>query len=387
MRGVRKTFEAENAPVRALRGVDLDISRGEFVALTGPSGCGKSTLLNLAAGLDVADEGSIFVAGEEVTGQGEDELARMRRRHIGIVFQFFNLLEGVTVLENVALAAIIAGRKRRVAETRARDLLDLLGLGDKASGRPRCPVRRPATAPCHRQGAGQRADAGARRRAHRRAGLRRRPGGHRAAAPAARGRPDHLARDARQRGGRRRRADSPHAATVASHRTGRRSAVIRIDGSGSGAMTELPAQTRPRSAEAPDSGPALPPERPAAAASMATRRVATGVLSPLAAIALTTVALRVPVPGMLSDLQRVGFGLVLVAAISAAVLARATERTPQWQVAAGTVDRRRDARVLPPGSAPDWRLAARRHGGAARWGPSSSSPCPCTWCSGCPMAA
>jgi putative ABC transport system ATP-binding protein len=136
LRGVRKTFEAENAPVRALRGVDLELSRGEFVALTGPSGCGKSTLLNLAAGLDVADEGTIFVAGEEVTGQTEDELARMRRRHIGIVFQFFNLLEGITVLENVALAAIIAGRKRRQAETRARDLLDLLGLGDKASAVP-----------------------------------------------------------------------------------------------------------------------------------------------------------------------------------------------------------------------------------------------------------
>jgi putative ABC transport system ATP-binding protein len=136
LRGVRKTFEAENAPVRALRGVDLDISRGEFAALTGPSGCGKSTLLNLAAGLDIADEGAIYVAGEEVTGQSEDDLARMRRRHIGIVFQFFNLIEGVTVLENVALAAIIAGRKRRVAETRARDLLDLLGLGDKASAVP-----------------------------------------------------------------------------------------------------------------------------------------------------------------------------------------------------------------------------------------------------------
>jgi putative ABC transport system ATP-binding protein len=133
MRGVRKTFEAENAPVRALRGANLDIGRGEFVALTGPSGCGKSTLLNLAAGLDVADEGSIVVAGEEITAMSEDELARMRRRYIGFVFQFFNLLEGVTVLENVALAAIIAGRKRRAAETRARDLLDLLGLADKAA--------------------------------------------------------------------------------------------------------------------------------------------------------------------------------------------------------------------------------------------------------------
>ena len=136
LRGVRKTFEAENAPVRALRGVDLDVGRGEFVALTGPSGCGKSTLLNLAAGLDLADEGSIFLAGEDVTGQGEDELARLRRRHIGIVFQFFNLLDGMTALENVALAAIIAGRKRRAAESRARDLLDLLGLGDKASAVP-----------------------------------------------------------------------------------------------------------------------------------------------------------------------------------------------------------------------------------------------------------
>jgi putative ABC transport system ATP-binding protein len=136
MRGVRKTFEAENAPVRALRGADLDIRPGEFVALTGPSGCGKSTLLNLAAGLDLADEGSIFVAGEEITALSEDELAQMRRRHIGIVFQFFNLLEGVSVLENVALAAIIAGRKRRAAETRARDLLDLLGLADKAAATP-----------------------------------------------------------------------------------------------------------------------------------------------------------------------------------------------------------------------------------------------------------
>jgi putative ABC transport system ATP-binding protein len=136
MQGVRKTFEAENAPVRALRGVDLTVARGDFVALTGPSGCGKSTLLNLAAGLDLADEGSITVAGEEVTGHSEDDLARLRREHIGIVFQFFNLLEGMTVLENVALAAIIAGRRRRAAETRARDLLDLLGIGDKAGAVP-----------------------------------------------------------------------------------------------------------------------------------------------------------------------------------------------------------------------------------------------------------
>jgi len=133
---VRKTFEAENVPVRALRGATLAVPSGDFVALMGPSGCGKSTLLNLIAGRDVADEGTITVAGELGTGRTEDELSQLRRRHIGFVFQFFNLLEGMTVLENVALPAVIAGRKRKMAETRARDLLDLLGIGDKASTVP-----------------------------------------------------------------------------------------------------------------------------------------------------------------------------------------------------------------------------------------------------------
>jgi putative ABC transport system ATP-binding protein len=136
VQAVRKTFEAEQAPVRALRGADLAMVRGEFTAVMGPSGCGKSTLLNVIAGLDVPDEGRIEIDGEEVTGRTEDELARMRRRHVGIVFQFFNLLEGMSVLENVALPAIVAGTKRRAAETRARDLLDLLGLGDKAKAAP-----------------------------------------------------------------------------------------------------------------------------------------------------------------------------------------------------------------------------------------------------------
>src|SRR6201992_579688 len=133
---VRKTFEAENAPVRALRGADLVVPSGDFVALMGPSGCGKSTLLNLVAGLDVADEGTITVAGEQVTGRSEDQLSLLRSKNSGIGFQFFTLLEGRTVLENVALPAVIAGRKRRMAESRARDLLDLLGIGDKASAVP-----------------------------------------------------------------------------------------------------------------------------------------------------------------------------------------------------------------------------------------------------------
>ncbi len=136
VRGVRKTFEAELAPVRALRGTDLDVTAGEFIAIMGPSGCGKTTLLNVVAGLDIADEGEIVLAGQTITGRDEDWLARMRRRDIGMVFQFFNLLEGMTVLENVALPAIIAGKRRKAAETQARDLLDLLGLGDKASEFP-----------------------------------------------------------------------------------------------------------------------------------------------------------------------------------------------------------------------------------------------------------
>ena len=136
VRMVFRTFEQETAPVRALRGADLDITRGEFVAVMGPSGCGKSTLLNIVAGLDVPDEGEVSVAGQLLVGKSESELAIMRRQHVGIVFQFFNLLEGMTSLENVMMPALIAGRKRKAAETRARDLLDLLGIGDKAKQSP-----------------------------------------------------------------------------------------------------------------------------------------------------------------------------------------------------------------------------------------------------------
>jgi len=133
LRNVRKTYAGG---FEAIKGIEFEVGDGQFCVLVGPSGCGKSTLLNLVAGLDTADEGEIEVAGELVTGRSEDDLARMRRRHVGLVFQFFNLLEGMTVLENVALPAVIAGRKRKMAETRARDLLDLLGIGDKAAAVP-----------------------------------------------------------------------------------------------------------------------------------------------------------------------------------------------------------------------------------------------------------
>ncbi len=135
-RDVRRTFDAATAPVRALRGVDLVVERGELVALTGPSGCGKSTLLNVLAGLERADAGHVEIAGVELSDRSDDACARFRRTHVGIVFQFFNLIEGMSALDNVALAALIAGVSRRAAHERARDLLDLLGLLDKAATPP-----------------------------------------------------------------------------------------------------------------------------------------------------------------------------------------------------------------------------------------------------------
>jgi putative ABC transport system ATP-binding protein len=134
-RDVRKRFESDSV-VRALRGVDLDVGHGEFVAVMGPSGCGKTTLLNLVAGLDTLSGGEVVVGGELVSALDEDGRARMRRRHVGYVFQFFNLLEGMTARENVLLAAVIAGAPRRRAEETAQHALDLLGLADKADDAP-----------------------------------------------------------------------------------------------------------------------------------------------------------------------------------------------------------------------------------------------------------
>ena len=137
--GLRKTFDAtddEQVPVRALRGLDMTVAHGEFVAVMGPSGCGKSTLLNLVAGLETPTDGHIAIDGEQIEGRSDDELAVMRRRHIGLVFQFFNLLEGMRVLENVTLPMVVAGRNRKEADSRSMDLLDLLGIADKARKSP-----------------------------------------------------------------------------------------------------------------------------------------------------------------------------------------------------------------------------------------------------------
>jgi putative ABC transport system ATP-binding protein len=133
---LRKTFESDGLPVRALRRVDLTLRAGEFVAIMGPSGCGKSTLLNLIAGLDTPSDGEILLAGVPLAGTSENERTLLRRQHIGLVFQFFNLLEGMRVLENVTLPAAVAGASGKQAQRRALDLLDVLGLADKAHDLP-----------------------------------------------------------------------------------------------------------------------------------------------------------------------------------------------------------------------------------------------------------
>jgi putative ABC transport system ATP-binding protein len=134
--GVRRSFDADLAPVRALRGLDLEVRAGEFVAVTGPSGCGKSTLLNIIAGLDRPDEGAVEVNGERIDGRDETWLARFRRRHIGFVFQFFSLLDGVSVAENLVLPGILGGLRHRAAAARAGELLELLGIGGHGSRLP-----------------------------------------------------------------------------------------------------------------------------------------------------------------------------------------------------------------------------------------------------------
>jgi ABC-type lipoprotein export system ATPase subunit len=134
-RGLVKSFGEGRAARRVLDGADLDVERGEVVAVLGRSGSGKSTLLHLLGGLDRAEAGTIEVAGEDVTGASEAELSVLRRRHVGFVFQFFHLLPELTGEANVLLAARVRGADRG-AERRGRELIDRLGLREVADSFP-----------------------------------------------------------------------------------------------------------------------------------------------------------------------------------------------------------------------------------------------------------
>jgi putative ABC transport system ATP-binding protein len=135
-KGLARTYDTGGAPVPALNGVDLAIERGEFVAVMGPSGCGKSTLLNVLAGLDRPNAGEVWLDGQRVDQLSETALAKLRRRRLGFVFQFFNLLPTLTASENVELPLMLSGRRRRQARRTARRLLEDLGIGDKADAAP-----------------------------------------------------------------------------------------------------------------------------------------------------------------------------------------------------------------------------------------------------------
>ena len=136
-RGVTKSFEAGGTKVTALRGVDLDIRLGELMMLVGPSGCGKTTLISVIAGILDRDAGECRVFGEDFSAMSGRDKTRFRGRTVGFVFQAFNLLPALTAAQNVAVPLLINGEGRSSAVKKAKEMLDRVGLADRASSLPR----------------------------------------------------------------------------------------------------------------------------------------------------------------------------------------------------------------------------------------------------------
>ena len=137
MQGVRKCYHRGSETLTVLDGLDLTLEAGSFVALMGPSGSGKSTILNLVGGLDVPDAGTIRVAGQDVTAMSRGKLPGWRARHVGFVFQSFNLVPVLSALENVMLPLLLTPLSRKERRKQAEFALEIVGLSDRAGHRPR----------------------------------------------------------------------------------------------------------------------------------------------------------------------------------------------------------------------------------------------------------
>ncbi len=135
-RGLHKTYTLGHRSLEVLRGVDLELRRGEFLALRGASGAGKSTLLHLLGGLDTPNQGEILLAGRSLSALGRGELARLRSKEVGFIFQAYYLLPELDALENVCLPARMARTSAAAAEARGRDLLARVGLGERLEHKP-----------------------------------------------------------------------------------------------------------------------------------------------------------------------------------------------------------------------------------------------------------
>ncbi len=136
IKNITRNFPMGNEVVKVLKGIDLEIERGEYVALMGPSGSGKSTLMNLLGCLDTPTSGSYELNGKDVSNMTDDDLAEIRNKEIGFVFQTFNLLPRTTALENVALPMIYAGASKKERTARAKEVLTQVGLADRMDHKP-----------------------------------------------------------------------------------------------------------------------------------------------------------------------------------------------------------------------------------------------------------